>query len=151
MNDPGASLARCRVLRDLGPEEIAALAMVVETREIAAGDALFREGDEADELLVIAGGWVRLERAREPLGLLAPGEVLGAACLAAIGRRACDAIAEDDVSVLALSRGGYVRLRADFPSVALSLQEGLLRELGTHVRALSEMRKPQLDFEEGSS
>jgi CRP-like cAMP-binding protein len=133
-----ASLARCPVLRDLTREELGTLAMLVESREIRAGSAVFREGDEADELLVIASGTVRLERAREAVGLLPAGEVLGGACISAIGRRACDAIADEDVCVLALSRGAYLRLRADFPSVALRLHEGLLRELASHVRALVE-------------
>jgi len=136
VNDLAPGLARCRALRDLNGDEIIALARLVEGREVAAGDPLFREGDEADEILVIAEGAVRLERGREALGVLGSGELLGGVCLAAVGQRACDAIAEEDVHVLALSRSAYLQLRVDHPLIALALHEGLLRELAGSVRAL---------------
>jgi CRP-like cAMP-binding protein len=138
VSDLAPGLARCRVLRDLNGDEIIALAMLVEARQFCAGDPLFREGDDADEVLVIAEGAVRLERAREPLGVLAAGEMLGGTCLTSVGQRACDAIAEENVQVLALSRSAYLQLRVDYPLVALALHESLLRELAGNVRALVE-------------
>jgi CRP-like cAMP-binding protein len=138
VSDLAPALARCRVLRELSGEELDSLALLVEARDVSAGDSLFREGDEADEVLVIAEGAVRLERGRESLGLLGSGEMLGGVSLASVGLRACDAIADGDVRILALSRGAYMQLRADYPSVALALHEGLLRELAISVRALVE-------------
>ena len=137
MNDLVPGLARCRVLRELSGEEILALSLLVEARRIPVGDPVFREGDEADEVLVIAEGSVRLERNRGALGVLGSGEMIGGVCLTSVGRRVCDAIADEDVQLLALSRGAYLQLRADHPFVALSLQEGLLRELAVSVRALA--------------
>jgi CRP-like cAMP-binding protein len=138
VSDLAPALARCRVLRELSGDALDSLALLLEARDVLAGDSLFRAGDEADEVLVIAEGAVRLERNRQALGLLGPGEMLGGASLASVGLRACDAIADGDVRVLALSRGAYMQLRADHPSVALALHEGLLRELAVNVRALVE-------------
>jgi CRP-like cAMP-binding protein len=140
LSDLAPGLARCRVLRDLTGDEILALSLLVEARQVRAGDPLFREGDEADEVIVIAEGAVRLERARETLGVLGSGEMLGGVCLTSVGQRGCDAIAEEDVELLALSRGAYLQLRSDHPSVALALHEGLLRELAQSVRALADGR-----------
>jgi CRP-like cAMP-binding protein len=130
------------VLRDLGADEQAALSGLLEPRRIAAGDPLFREGDEADEVLLISEGAVRLERARKQLGVLGPGELLGGVCLTSVGQRACDAIAENDVELLALSRSAYLQLRGDQPRAALALHEALLRELALHLRSLAD-EKPE--------
>jgi hypothetical protein len=45
--------------------------------------------------------------------------------------------------VLALEREGYLRLRADFPTIALALQEALLRELAVCVRAALDASPPE--------
>jgi len=138
LSDPSEALARCRVLADLTREQLGALVPLVEVRDLSAGSSLFREGDEADEVLLIAEGSVRLERGRVAFGVVGSGEVLGGVSLASVGRRGCDAIAEEGARVLALTRSAYMQLRADHPFVALALHEGLLRELASHVRALAE-------------
>jgi CRP-like cAMP-binding protein len=139
---PIAGLSRCRVLGDLTSEQLEALAGLMEPREFEVGGSLFLEGDEAEEVLVIAQGSVRLERERETLGVIGEGEMLGGVSMASVGRRACDAIAAEHVRALALSRGAYTLLRADHPAIALALQDGLLREIAVYVRALAESRSP---------
>ena len=133
-------LGRCRALGDLTGEQLQALAGLMEPREYESGESLFREGDEAEEVLVIAQGSVRLERERTTLGVIGEGEMLGGVSMASVGRRACDAIAAEEVRALALSRGAYTQLRVDHPAIALALQDGLLREIATCVRALAESR-----------
>jgi CRP-like cAMP-binding protein len=137
---PTAGLGRCRALGDLTSEQLQALAGLMESREYAPGESLFREGDEAEEVLVIAQGSVRLQRERATLGVIGEGEMLGGVSMASVGRRACDAIAAEDVRALSLSRSAYTQLRADFPAIALALQDGLLREIAACVRALAESR-----------
>jgi len=135
-----AGLSGCRALGDLTGEQLKTLADLMEPREFAGGASVFCDGDEAEEVLVIARGNVRLARGRDTLGLIGAGELLGAMSMASVGRRAIDAIAVDEVRALALSRGAYAQLRADHPAIALALQDGLLREIAAHVRALAQSR-----------
>ena len=138
MSDLKTVLEQARVLRDLGHEELIALGESLELRRLSDGETVFRTGDEATELLLVAEGALRLERAGTPLGSLASGEMLGGASLVAIGHRECDAIAEGEARLLALSRESYLRMRGDFPTVALALQEGVLRELAQVLRGALE-------------
>ena len=100
VSDPKHVLKRARVLRDLGHEERVALGESLELRDLCDGEVLFRTGDEATELILVAGGALRLERAGTSLGNLTPGEMVGGAALVAIGQRECDAVAEGEARVL---------------------------------------------------
>ena len=46
-------------------------------------------------------------------------------------------IEAEPARVLVLDREGYLRLRGDFPTVALALQEGVLREISTTAREIA--------------
>jgi CRP-like cAMP-binding protein len=131
------------LLRDLGAVERIALGKFLEERHLEQGEVLFRAGQEAAEMLLIAEGSIKLEDRGAGLGLAAAGDMLGGASLTCIGRRQCDAIAAEPTRVLALEREGYLRLRADFPTIALALQEALLRELAVCVRAALDASPPE--------
>lgn len=127
-------LEQARALRDLGREERIALGEFLEERELSDGDVLYRTGEEATDLILVADGALRLERSGQALGSASCGELLGGVALVAIGHRECDAVADGEASVLVLSREAYLRLRGDFPTVALALHEGVLRELAATLR-----------------
>ena len=129
-----SDLAGFSVLRELSDAECARLLELLEERHLDAGDALFRARDEAEELLFIAAGRLRIEVDGKSHGELAAGQVLGAASLVVIGDRACDAVASEPTRLLGLSREAYLRLRGDYPHVALALQEGILRDFASLVR-----------------
>lgn len=123
------------LLEELGEEGREVLADHLEDRPLEHGCALFRSGQEASELFLVAQGGVRLERDGEDIGSLKEGDVLGGASLVAIGKRECDAFAEGLARVFVLPLEGYLRLRMERPDVALALQEALLRTLSGDVRA----------------
>ena len=129
-----APLEKFRILTELSPEERVSLASFLEEQSYEDGRAIFRRRDEAAELLLLTDGRIRLASGDAELGELAPGSALGHASLVAIGRRACAAYAKGAVSVLKLTREAYLRLRGDHPQIALSLQEGLLRNFADTAR-----------------
>ena len=135
MKDLKDVLSEAPALRDLAFEELIALGAALEDERFEEGEELFRRGDEASQLLFIADGSIRVERDGAALGKLSAGDVIGAVALNTIGERECDAIAEGPARVLSLSRESYLRLRGDFPTVALALQEGLIREMAGNIRA----------------
>jgi CRP-like cAMP-binding protein len=134
VTDKAELLESFSVLRDLGAVERIALGDFLAERHHAPGEVMFRSGQESAEMLLIAEGAVKLEDRGVALGTAVAGDVLGGAALVCIGRRQCDAIALEPTRVLALEREGYLRLRGDFPTIALALQEALLRELAGCVR-----------------
>lgn len=139
MSDP---LAKFELLQELGEEGREQLRAVLEERWLEAGQTLFTTQDEASELWLLTEGQLRLEADGEPIGVLGPGEVLGAASLVLISRRECSAVSETPVRLLSLSRENYLRIRSDMPAVALNLQEGILRELMRLVRlSLCDLRR----------
>ncbi len=122
------------ILRDLSAEERENLQDFLEERSYDDRRAIFRRHDEAAELLLLTQGCIRLESDGEDLGELTPGSALGHASLVRIGQRACAAYAKGSVSVLKLSREAYLRLRGDYPQIALTLQEGILSSFAETVR-----------------
>jgi CRP-like cAMP-binding protein len=127
-------LSKFELLSELGEHGRELLCDFLRERHLRAGQGVFRAGDEAEELLLLVEGQVRLSAQGESLGLVRPGSAIGGASLVTIGNRECDAIAENPVVLLVLSRESYLRLRSDAPDVALALQEGILRDFAGVVR-----------------
>jgi CRP-like cAMP-binding protein len=133
------SLDRFSLLSELVPDDRRALDAFLEPRELDAGSTLFRASDEAEELYFVVDGALSVRSGGEMLGELGAGEVLGALCLVAVGRRECDVVAITASKLLCLSREGYLRMRGDAPALALQLQEAVLRSFSSLVRgALSD-------------
>jgi CRP-like cAMP-binding protein len=122
------------LLEDITENDRRALGEYAREHRFDQGQEVFREGREADALLFVIEGRVRLERKGEEIGFIDSGDVLGALSLFTIGTRKCDAVAEEPTRVLSLSRENYLRMRADDPAIALGLQEGILRSLAGAVR-----------------
>ena len=131
---PAALLASMPVLQDLAEREHRALAAYVADRVLEDGAVLFRCGEEAEDLLFLVEGRLRLELGDTEIGVVDAGEIVGALALVSIGRRECDAIADGPLRALALDRQSYLRLRAEDPTTALALQEAILRSLSGVVR-----------------
>jgi CRP-like cAMP-binding protein len=107
----------------------------LEPRDLEEGRALFRSGEESADLYFLVEGVVRLEvtQGRES-GSLGAGEVLGSMSLVGMGDHVCSALAVKPGRVLVLSRESYLRLRTDYPAVALQLQEGIIARLAADLR-----------------
>ena len=129
-------LSKVAVFEQLSAAGRETLVDFLEPRSYEPGFLLFQQGDEAAELIVIAEGQVVLRRGGDEIGRVDVGDCIGGVSLVAIGIRECEAAAEDRVEVLSLTRESYLRLRADHPSVALDLQEAILRQFGGALREL---------------
>ena len=87
-----------------------------------------------DENRTALEGAVTIRADGQNVSELGPGEVLGALSLVSIGRRECDAVCAAPTRVMSLTRERYLRLREDLPSLALCLQEAVLRSFASLVR-----------------
>jgi CRP-like cAMP-binding protein len=128
------NLEKIDLVQELSAEQQDVFADLLTARCFRPGETLFRRTDEAAELFLITEGSIRLELKGRVLGELRTGEAIGAVSLVVVGERQCDAIAIETTRVLALSRESYLRLRVETPSVALALQEGVLRAFASLLR-----------------
>jgi CRP-like cAMP-binding protein len=122
------------VLEELEEEDREALLPYLEERTHEEGRALFRSGQESEEVLFLIEGEARVDCKGISLCVVGPGDILGGLSLLIVGRRRCDVIASTPVRVLVLERAAYLRLRDEAPPLALVVQEAIVR---TFARAVS--------------
>jgi CRP-like cAMP-binding protein len=76
------TLREIRFLHDIGPMHLEQIAKIARIRDVNAGDVVFRQGDVAQHVYLVASGNVSLEICAAGLGCqqiltLGPGELLG--------------------------------------------------------------------------
>ena len=116
-----AALKGMALCRALSAAELEAIAAIVESRQVAAGSDLFREGDPGDGLFLVAAGEINVVK-RGPAGehslaRLAAGGVLGEMSLVTAEARSATGRALVDTQVAlhagrALSRAARRRTRS---------------------------------------
>ncbi|MFI5316254.1 MAG: cyclic nucleotide-binding domain-containing protein [Myxococcota bacterium] len=124
------------LLSELTNDERSTLEACLEARALDMGSVLFHGGEEADALYFIVEGSIAVRSEGQSVGELNAGEVLGALSLVSVGVRECEASGATSTRLLALTREGYLRLRADLPALALRLQEAILRSFASLVRGV---------------
>jgi NTE family protein len=128
-------LKRFALLSELTDSDREMVAELLEPIELAAGRQLFREGQEAEGLILIDRGELRLESQRTgKLGSSGEGTAIGGLSLLAVGPREVTAIAVGPTRVLQLSRVAFLRLAEDSPRTALRLVQAIVAELAGAVR-----------------
>jgi CRP/FNR family transcriptional regulator, cyclic AMP receptor protein len=117
---------------DLDPNEYARLVGRY-GRRFAAGEALFREGDPANEAFLLQEGRIRLlKRVRtveRSLIVLKPGDLFGESALIDSAARNSTAVALSDGTALVLDRTTFRPLLEHYPSIAIRLLEQLTRRV----------------------
>lgn len=98
------------------------------------GQAIYREGDPADQLFIIKTGKVKIGRrgadGREQLlYIIGPSDMFGAVSMFDAGARTANASAITDVCALSIDRIALRSLLTDGPDVAEQLLRGLARRL----------------------
>ena len=129
-----SDLKTVKLLAEFGDDDREALADLLEERTLQAGRRVFSEGEEAESLILLVEGQVRLEsRDGRVEGALAEGEALGGLALVRLGQRMATAICEQTSRLLILERSGYRRLADDHPRTASRLIEAVLLALAADV------------------
>jgi CRP-like cAMP-binding protein len=128
-------LKRFSLLSDLPDSDREAVAELLEPIELAPGRQCFREGQEAEGLLLIDQGELRLQSERAgDLGTAGEGTAIGALSLLVVGRREVTAIAVSPTRALQLSRTSFARLAEDHPRTGLRLAQAIMAEFAGAVR-----------------
>ena len=134
-----AALKAMALCRTLGAPELDAIAAIVETREVAAGKDLFREGDAGDGLFLVISGEINVTKlapgGEHLLARLGPGGVLGEMSLVTADPRSATGHARVDTRVLHLPASRFRTLLATDSvaahKVVAAIAELLARRLAT--------------------
>ena len=103
-------LRECELFRDLADEELSSIAILCSEVVEAEGAKLFREGQKADRLFVVARGKValhkrlgrRAEHRSTTVAFCSPGQILGWSALVPPGRYTLSATAWEPVVLLTI-------------------------------------------------
>lgn len=131
----GLALKDFPCFADLTDDERDAFAEICQELAVDAGEEVLVAGEEADGLVLLAAGRLRIEsRGGEFAGTVGPGAALGALSLVAPGPREATAVATEACRVFWLPRTGFRRIADDAPHAALRFLEHVLADLAAMVR-----------------
>jgi CRP-like cAMP-binding protein len=123
IEDDVALLERVPTLRLLGSASLRMLAIGSEQRVVAQGDALFRQGDEADCGFVVQRGVFRVQDDTGAEITASPGALLGELALVVAMRRPSTATALEHSTVIRIARSLFQRVLESDPDAALRLRD----------------------------
>jgi predicted acylesterase/phospholipase RssA/CRP-like cAMP-binding protein len=133
-SDLAARLASVELLQELDEPSRRALASELELLQLAAGDALVRQGEDADSFFVVLDGRLSVvldhaAREGQPLAELGAGEVVGEVALIAGGKRSATVRALELSTLARLPVAALDRLLAVHPGLAPRLADLVSRRL----------------------
>ena len=136
-------LEQSGLMEGLSTEQRAHLATRLQTRRLAHGEHLFRQGDPGDRLFVVSAGSINVLSADKPAGgalpqryvSLSPGMMLGETAMLDGQGRSGDAVAFGDTEVHALDTETLRQLESEDPQLAAQVYRNIALHLSQRLRA----------------
>jgi CRP-like cAMP-binding protein len=127
-------LHRVPVFAALAEEELERVAEVTVPRRFAAGEVVFREGDESSTCYIVRSGHVRAVREHTDgrsitLATFGPGDIFGELAMFDDERRTATIEAIDESEAIAILAGDMRRLLREHPDIAVKLLSSLVQRL----------------------
>jgi CRP-like cAMP-binding protein len=116
-------LERVPTLRLLGSDAMRMLAIGSEQRNVARGDWLFSQGDEADSGFVVQRGAFRIEDNSGAEMIAGPGTLIGELALVVAMKRPSNAVALQPSTVIRIARSLFQRVLESDPAAARRLRD----------------------------
>jgi MFS superfamily sulfate permease-like transporter len=136
-------LEQSSLMEGLSAQQRAYLVTRLETRRLASGEHLFRQGDPGDRLFVISSGSINVLSADKQVGgtlpqrylSLSPGMMLGETAMLDGQGRSGDAVAFGDTEVHALDQQTLRQLESEDPRLAAQVYRNIALHLSQRLRA----------------
>ncbi|KAA1425111.1 Crp/Fnr family transcriptional regulator [Mumia zhuanghuii] len=133
-------LRQAPLFSGLDDEAAESLGSQMSSTRLRRGDVLFHEGDEGDQLYIVADGKIKLGRSsadgRENLlAILGPGQMFGELSLFDPGPRSATATAVTDSELTSLSHDDLTKWLNDHPNVS----RALLGQLASRLRRTNDV------------
>jgi CRP-like cAMP-binding protein len=123
IEDDVALLDRVPTLHLLGNASLRMLAIGSEQRDVARGDLLFRQGDDADSGFVVQRGAFRIDNGSGAEVVAGPGALIGELALVVPMRRPSSALALEYSTVVRIARSLFQRVLESDPAAARRLRD----------------------------
>lgn len=129
-------LHRVPVFSTLGEDDLRRIAEVAVPRRYAAGEVVFREGDESSTCYVVRSGHARAIREHRDgrqitLATFGPGDIFGELAMFDDERRSATVEATEPTEAIAILAGDMRRLLREHPEIAVKLLSALAQKLRT--------------------
>ena len=144
LDDDIAILTGAPLFNLLDRDALRLVAFAAESRQLRAGDMLFRKGDKSDGGYVVSRGAIALDAQDDgsPATFIAgPGAVIGKAALFTRIERPATATAREPSTVIRVSPSLMRRVLEEFPSAAAAMQSAMSDELALLSRSLEVVRQ----------
>ncbi len=127
------------LMKEFDAASLEAIRRCVAERSVAAGQAVFRQGDQGDEIFLIRRGRVRIllpleGGKRHHLATLPRGIFFGEIAFLDRGERSADAIAVTDAELYVVSRARFDALAMEHPVVCMRMFFRIARALALRLR-----------------
>ena len=125
-------LSVSELVRHLPLEAIEEMVTKVNEKSFSAGETIFNEGDEGDEVVFLESGTVTVLRDSQEIALLEGGEVLGEIALVTGAPRTATAVAKEKATAFAFPKEDFDDWRSQYPEfeeAATRLAASRLKEL----------------------
>jgi NTE family protein len=125
------------ILRDLypftdcDPRERRVLAPLVTTVEVPAGHTLLRQGDDGNEMMIIAAGTATVLRDDQPIAELSRGDVVGEMSILVDAPRNATVVATSAMTLAVLAPGSFAVVLDECPTLANAVMRTAIRRLAT--------------------
>jgi len=153
LEDDIAALSRAPLFGQLDMDAMRLIAFAAETRNLKAGEVLFRKGERADGGYVVVRGTIALD-AREdgsPASFVAEtGALIGPTALFLRGPRPATATAREASTVMRISPTLVRRVLEEHPKAAGILHQALVRDLVSLSSGLERVRQQLIAIEEST-
>ena len=123
IEDDVALLDRVPTLHLLGTASLRMLAIGSEQRDVARGDLLFREGEDADSGFVVQRGAFRIDNGLGAEVVVGPGTLIGELALVVPMQRPSSALALEYSTVIRIARSLFQRVLESDPAAARRLRD----------------------------
>ena len=124
------------LLEHLGDLDVAALLEALETRTLAADEAVITQGEPHDSLLLVEWGELVVRVDGVEVSRMGPGEVAGEVGLLSPGLATATVRASAATLLHVLSGDALQQLWSDHPAVASSLIQGITRVISARIRSI---------------
>ncbi|MBT8488800.1 MAG: cyclic nucleotide-binding domain-containing protein, partial [Gemmatimonadetes bacterium] len=128
------AMERLEICHGLTEEQSERLVVEFDARSVGRNETIFSTSDDADEMLLILDGDVRIEVDGRPVGSVGPGECLGEVAFMSESPHSATAVAESELEVAVLKRSSLHGLVRSRPDIGTVVYRNLAMGLGAKLR-----------------
>jgi CRP-like cAMP-binding protein len=151
-------LRRVELFGGLSDSELIQIAQICKLRRVPAGQIIFNEGDDSDELLIIHEGCVRVSlHTRSPEGVMTPstinmlygGQSFGEMALLGGATRSATVTSVDACILLVINESAFAALCDTQPRIGYRVMRNMASDLAYKLRSSNLLLRGNIRWQQG--